>query len=861
MGRVLAAPSPSGQPELDCSSFRSSPVPPSALGPRASPAPSPVPSPAGGTWASSPPPRARSPGRRVDVAAVERAAARYAPGAVGPEERRDEGAGEVKLYRSRFDGREFSWECLDHGTWYPLLGSKDFRAVLAAMHRRGYSDGREWTVHNDVRRGERKEIHILVHTRPPQNHATSLSEIRVTAELPDTPPAGLFRLLHEHAYRATWDQVMERGYNICRLTRNNDIGYYQMRFGFGMSNRDFCNQRGWAELGPDEFIIANRSVSHPACPELASVTRGRSVLSAYYIAQSDSGRGTTLTFVTCTDPKGSLPSMVVNWFMKRAAPEGLVRLVACEKQLRGWLEETWHKSAGGTRPVPGPWDKTGEHEGWYIPVHPDTRPDWWSGLLDLEPSGPAGVLDEAEGAKRARIEVRERERRAALIRARAAGPDAVPLSPLVSSERDLASPSTAPLSEPMMLPPALERRASDLPVQGFRPYSQPPAAAVRRVSGSAQTDNAAPLQPCVTGWALRTTPGARRVSGCAQTEAQPRRASGSMQTEPPRRRSGSAQTDAPASSAPSQSAARIEHATRDAGCQWQPACSEGAPTATEWPAEGRGGLGRPRAASLRCSAAQRPRCGGAGTPAVQQGSAQRSPQSAGWAAGEGPPGVWEPSSEPLRIASRRARGAALDSWHPPPAGGVGAEAPSRAGTSRVIAGVAAAASAVASEGAAKARQRRGSDDRHASVPHRFDPAFGTGSISRSSAEDRHPYTVGCRELGLAPCAAVQRSRTEWGRARPGSLAHETSPTCADLSARAHWEQKAARRPLPWAAVRGTERRTGYAERYDTCWPVRQVEEEANWASSPPPGTALRSRISTAFPSTRRPDGARWREYV
>eukprot|EP00756_Hemistasia_phaeocysticola_P066540 Hpha_TRINITY_DN9297_c0_g1::TRINITY_DN9297_c0_g1_i1::g.28681::m.28681 len=411
---------------------------------------------------------------RYDPQAVAARGEAYLPGAVGPVEVRDEGVG-ARRYRSNFDGEEWGWECEDEGRWYRLMCARDFRNVQRAMHVKGLSDGRDWTPHTSTTRGDRGEIKCEVKVRPPADPAIPLSEVRLQADLPDTSPAGLFRLLQEHAYRATWDAVMVRGYNITQLSRNNDIGYYQMKFGYGMSNRDFCNQRGWADLGGDEYMIANRGVPHANCPPYKGVVRGQSFMSAYYLSPLSKDGGCRAVYLTCSDPKGSLPSMLVNWFMKRAAPETAVKLQKAEREMVEWLHKMWHESIRGKQPVSGPWDETGSKPGWYKPAQPDDTSAWACCKLRLDGvSEQIRDIAEKESLKRARNEQREADRRAQLLRY-SPGAFPMPLTPVTFP----ATPST-----PVRL--STDELDSGVPIAARAASFSPPPAA-RFVGAAAPT--------------------------------------------------------------------------------------------------------------------------------------------------------------------------------------------------------------------------------------------------------------------------------------------------------------------------------------------------------------------------------------
>eukprot|EP00666_Eupelagonemidae_sp_cell4sb_P007295 gene7295-2257_t len=238
--------------------------------------------------------------------------------------------------------------------------------------------------------------------------------MKVRAELPHASAGSVWRLLHDPAYRATWDAAMARGYAVARLSPNNDIGYYRMRLGWSLDERDFCAQRGWARLGGDEYIITSRSVANRACPEVSGVVRARSLLTAWYVRPGPGG-GCVLTWVTATDPRGSVPAAVVGWATKQAAGEAAGRLAEAEAGFDAWLRSVWMRSGGGSGAVPGPWAR---REGWFHPAAPDQPGNWSAGALSVDPPGDGGIAEE-ERAARGRV-LEQKAAAAAAIRAQEA---------------------------------------------------------------------------------------------------------------------------------------------------------------------------------------------------------------------------------------------------------------------------------------------------------------------------------------------------------------------------------------------------------------------------------------------------------
>uniref|UniRef100_A0A6B2LBC4 START domain-containing protein n=1 Tax=Arcella intermedia TaxID=1963864 RepID=A0A6B2LBC4_9EUKA len=133
----------------------------------------------------------------------------------------------------------------------------------------------------------------------------------------------LYDVLHDSQYRQSWDGTMEEGITIQTLDAHNDIGYFAGKSPFfGISGRDFCNQRSWW-VSPDrtEFIIINHSVIHPSVPERKPYVRAWSYSTGYRIlVDPDDVNSCFFTYCTQTDLKGWIPDKLVNKAMKTFAP-------------------------------------------------------------------------------------------------------------------------------------------------------------------------------------------------------------------------------------------------------------------------------------------------------------------------------------------------------------------------------------------------------------------------------------------------------------------------------------------------------------------------------------------------------------
>lgn len=145
----------------------------------------------------------------------------------------------------------------------------------------------------------------------------------------------MYDVLHDPEYRAVWDDNMVEGYNIEQIDATNDVGYYSAKAPLGVSNRDFVNQRSWRVKDSKEYIIMNHSVVHPKQPEKKGFVRANSILTGYLVRVRAEG-GCTMTYLTQTDPRGWIPTMVVNKVTKTFAPKIIDRLEKAAKGYNDW---------------------------------------------------------------------------------------------------------------------------------------------------------------------------------------------------------------------------------------------------------------------------------------------------------------------------------------------------------------------------------------------------------------------------------------------------------------------------------------------------------------------------------------------
>jgi len=179
------------------------------------------------------------------------------------------------------------------------------------------------------------------------SNQSSINIFKVIALFPDVDAWTLYDVLQDSEYRKVWDEYMLDSFCIEHLNENNDIGYYAVKLPAPLTDRDFVNQRSWRVRGDSEFIIMNRSVNHPAVPERNGFVRAHSVVTGYLIQTY--GSGCVISYLSQSDPKGLIPSSLVNKATKTIAPK-IVKQV--HNAARGYNQ--W-KSTCSVNPIDKPW--------------------------------------------------------------------------------------------------------------------------------------------------------------------------------------------------------------------------------------------------------------------------------------------------------------------------------------------------------------------------------------------------------------------------------------------------------------------------------------------------------------------------
>jgi len=164
---------------------------------------------------------------------------------------------------------------------------------------------------------------------------SDINTVKVRTIFKNIEALTLYDVFHDAEYRRQWDENMIDGHEFEQLDKNNDIGYYSVKFPAPLTNRDFVNQRAWRVKDNKSYVIKNHSVNYPPCPEKKGLIRARSLRTGYYLFALEGGN-TQLIYVTQTDTKGNIPSMVSNFVTKKFAPKIITKIEKAAQEYPAW---------------------------------------------------------------------------------------------------------------------------------------------------------------------------------------------------------------------------------------------------------------------------------------------------------------------------------------------------------------------------------------------------------------------------------------------------------------------------------------------------------------------------------------------
>jgi len=190
---------------------------------------------------------------------------------------------------------------------------------------------------------DKNDMQVWVEFVPKQQQvikaASKVHKIKCKMTIKDVSAATMYDVLHDSQYRKKWDPTMLESFDIARVSANTDVGYYSWICPKPLKNRDVVTLRSW-QVTDDEYIIVNYSVKHPKYPPRTDLVRAISILTGYLI-KPIGPNSCSFTYLSQADPKGSLPTWVVNKASQVLAPKVMRCVHTAGKDYTEWKEQNF----------------------------------------------------------------------------------------------------------------------------------------------------------------------------------------------------------------------------------------------------------------------------------------------------------------------------------------------------------------------------------------------------------------------------------------------------------------------------------------------------------------------------------------
>ncbi|KAF9157495.1 hypothetical protein DFQ27_007277 [Actinomortierella ambigua] len=147
---------------------------------------------------------------------------------------------------------------------------------------------------------------------------SALFEYKAIGGFTDVPPRYFMRAYTDLEFRQTWDKYMG-GWKT--LGDKKDRFHYVSKFPWPLSNRDYVYDLRVQEFQEGKVIYMNgHSVEDKACPAKSGTVRVDQYRQDLVVTPTEDGNGCNIVFFYWDDPKGNIPTSVVNWAAKSGIP-------------------------------------------------------------------------------------------------------------------------------------------------------------------------------------------------------------------------------------------------------------------------------------------------------------------------------------------------------------------------------------------------------------------------------------------------------------------------------------------------------------------------------------------------------------
>ncbi|KAF9973308.1 hypothetical protein BGZ73_003452 [Actinomortierella ambigua] len=150
---------------------------------------------------------------------------------------------------------------------------------------------------------------------------SALFEYKAIGGFKDVPPRYFMRAYTDLDFRQTWDKYMGSYKALAQ-----DRFHYVSKFPWPLSNRDYVYNLRVQEYKDGLLYLNGHSVEDKTCPEKSGTVRVDQYRQDLVVTPTEDGKGCNIVFFYWDDPKGNIPTSIVNWAAKSGIPGFLTSL-------------------------------------------------------------------------------------------------------------------------------------------------------------------------------------------------------------------------------------------------------------------------------------------------------------------------------------------------------------------------------------------------------------------------------------------------------------------------------------------------------------------------------------------------------
>jgi StAR-related lipid transfer protein 9 len=154
---------------------------------------------------------------------------------------------------------------------------------------------------------------VIIMKKPSESgDGRSLNRVKGTAVI-KAPPFFVISYIGHFEKSKQWNEMFDHGEIIEQITPSTRITHLAYKSVFPATARDFCVVSGIRQLDKHTFIHAASSVKHPKCGAEKSFVRAETMAGGFAIIRDERNlEQCSVTYTTCVDLKGRVPTFVIN---------------------------------------------------------------------------------------------------------------------------------------------------------------------------------------------------------------------------------------------------------------------------------------------------------------------------------------------------------------------------------------------------------------------------------------------------------------------------------------------------------------------------------------------------------------------